>query len=237
MGPVAAPAEAVRGRPQGSLVALVADLRKAFDHVNRGLVFHIWRRIGVPGQIIALLQGWHDGMERRWRLANGALSHGWQATRGVLQGCSWSVLALLALGRTWDLWIRESGPRGEVTGAAYAGSRQSQEGDRGIDADDYFVLGLSLTRFLGDYAAAQGWSQAVGMHVDAAKTRVMCVGDTLRGQVEEVFDVKGGDLYGVGLGVLGLPVGPEEGKAYYDAKIAEVRVRLGRLQYLDLPWR
>ena len=51
------------GRKAGaSLFMCFIDLQKAYDTVDRTLLWQVLTRIGVPPQMIAVIQQFHDGM-------------------------------------------------------------------------------------------------------------------------------------------------------------------------------
>ena len=64
----------------------IADLPKAFDTVNRDLLWNILRKFGCPPTIIAIQQQFHTGMCAQVVVA-GSQSSRFPAEVGVKQGC------------------------------------------------------------------------------------------------------------------------------------------------------
>ena len=63
------------GRKAGvSLYMWFTDLQKAYDTVDRTLLWQVLARIGVPPQMIAVIQQFHDGMRACVRPDHGVCS-------------------------------------------------------------------------------------------------------------------------------------------------------------------
>ena len=62
------------------------DLTKAFDAVNRDLLWNILRKFGCPPTFIAILQQFHTGMCAQVVMA-GSQSSSFPVEVGVKQGC------------------------------------------------------------------------------------------------------------------------------------------------------
>ena len=63
------------------------DLAKAFDSIDRCLLWKILKKCGCPPKIIDLIQQLHDGMNVRVKIS-GDLSDPFEVSRGVKQGCT-----------------------------------------------------------------------------------------------------------------------------------------------------
>ena len=62
------------------------DLSKAFDTVERTMLWEVLRLSGCPNKFIGLVRLLHDGMEARVKV--GSLeSRAFEVSRGVKQGC------------------------------------------------------------------------------------------------------------------------------------------------------
>ena len=77
--------EECREQHQGSFLAFV-DLTKAFNTVNRDLLWNILRKFGNPPTLIAILQQFHTGMCAQVVIA-GSQSSSFPVEVGVKQGC------------------------------------------------------------------------------------------------------------------------------------------------------
>ena len=63
------------------------DLSKAFDTVDRPMLWEVLRRSSCPGKFVKLIRSLHDGMIARARVRN-LESEQFGVSRGVKQGCS-----------------------------------------------------------------------------------------------------------------------------------------------------
>ena len=68
------------------------DLQKAYDSVDRDLLWEVLRRFGVPDPMLAVVRQFHDGMRARVRTDDGELSEWFDVTQGLRQGCVISPL-------------------------------------------------------------------------------------------------------------------------------------------------
>lgn len=62
------------------------DLSKAFDTVNREILWQILEKFGVPPKFLNVLRQFHDGMQARVRVGS-VLSEPFPVAVGVKQGC------------------------------------------------------------------------------------------------------------------------------------------------------
>ena len=68
------------------------DLQKAYDTVDRTLLWQALTRIGVPPQMIAVIRQSHDGMGACVRPDDGICSDWFEVKQGLRQGCVLSPL-------------------------------------------------------------------------------------------------------------------------------------------------
>ena len=68
------------------------DLQKAYDSVDRELLWKVLARAGVPEEMIAVICQFHDGMQAQVRMDDGELSDWFEVTQGLRQGCVLSPL-------------------------------------------------------------------------------------------------------------------------------------------------
>jgi hypothetical protein len=81
-------AAAVRKKP---LYCAFIDFSKAYDRVDRGLLWQVLQGMGLHGAALATLQQMYQGVQLQVR-AGGALSDPFPSTAGVRQGCPLSPL-------------------------------------------------------------------------------------------------------------------------------------------------
>ena len=81
------------GRKAGvSLHMCFIDLQKAYDTVDRTLMWQVLTRIGVPPQMIAVIRQFYDGMRACVRPDDGVCSDWFEVEQGQRQGCVLSPL-------------------------------------------------------------------------------------------------------------------------------------------------
>ena len=81
------------GRKAGvSLFMCFIDLQKAYDAVDRTLLWQVLTRIGVPPQMIAVIRQLHDRMRACVRPGDGVCSDWFEVEQGLRQGCVLSPL-------------------------------------------------------------------------------------------------------------------------------------------------
>ena len=81
------------GRKAGVVLFMCfIDLQKAYDTVDRTLLWKVLTRIGVPPQIIAVIRQFHDGMITCVRPDDGVYSDWFEVEQGLRQGCVLSPL-------------------------------------------------------------------------------------------------------------------------------------------------
>ena len=81
------------GRKAGvSLFMCFIDLQKAYDTVDRTLLWQVLTRIGVPPQMITVTQQFHDGMRACVQPDDGVCSDWFEVEQGLRQGCVLSPL-------------------------------------------------------------------------------------------------------------------------------------------------
>ena len=77
-----------------SLFMCFIDLQNAYDTVDRTLLLQVLTRIGVPPQMIAVIQQLHDRMRACVRPDDGVCSDWFKVEQGLRQGCVISPLLL-----------------------------------------------------------------------------------------------------------------------------------------------
>ena len=75
-----------------SLFMCFIDLQKAYDTLDRTLLWQVLTRIGAPPQMIAVIQRFHDEMRACVRPDDGFCSDWLEVEQGLRQGCVLSSL-------------------------------------------------------------------------------------------------------------------------------------------------
>ena len=82
------------GRTSNTLLDICfIDLAKAYDSVDRVLLWEVVSRFGVPPRIIKVIRMFHDGMRARVQLDDGYFSAWFNVCQGLRQGCVLSPLS------------------------------------------------------------------------------------------------------------------------------------------------
>ena len=81
----------IRRKAGVSLFVCFIDLQKAYDTVDRTLLWQVLIRIGVPPQMIVVIEQFHDGMRACVR-PGGVCSDWFEVEQGLRQGCVLSPL-------------------------------------------------------------------------------------------------------------------------------------------------
>ena len=74
------------------LLLCFIDLQKAYDSVDRTLLWQVLARFGVPPQIIEVIRKFHDGMRVCVRRDDGRCLEWFEVAQGLRQGCVLSPL-------------------------------------------------------------------------------------------------------------------------------------------------
>ncbi|CAB1100204.1 unnamed protein product [Ectocarpus sp. CCAP 1310/34] len=82
------------GRKRKITLYMCFDLKKAYDSVNRELLWSVLARAGIPEEMIAVIRQFHDGMQAWVRMDDGEFSAWFWVTQGLRQGCVLSLLLL-----------------------------------------------------------------------------------------------------------------------------------------------
>ncbi|CAB1120250.1 unnamed protein product [Ectocarpus sp. CCAP 1310/34] len=71
-----------------AVFACFVDLTKAYDSVDRDLLWDVLRRFGVPPKMLAVIRHFHEGMRARVRTDDGQYSEWFDVSQGLRQGCN-----------------------------------------------------------------------------------------------------------------------------------------------------
>ena len=82
----------IRWKAGVSLFMCFIDLQKAYDTVDRTLLWQVLTRIGAPPQMIAAIRQFHDGIRACVQPDDGVCSDWFEVEQGLRQGCVLSPL-------------------------------------------------------------------------------------------------------------------------------------------------
>ena len=192
------------------------DLTKAYDSVDRTLLWDVLARFGVPPRMLAVIRQIHDGMQACMRLDDGECSDKFDVGQGLRQGC---VLAPLLFNMFFTAVLRMAEKRfladatitdnmvqlqrkeeDEKKGTSRTGKvdgRRGKEGDevqrlwRMLYADDAGIISRSsegLERMMTVIVTA---CSSFGLTVSEAKTAIMCLETKGGGKVSFTINAAG----------------------------------------------
>ncbi|CAB1110695.1 unnamed protein product [Ectocarpus sp. CCAP 1310/34] len=75
-----------------AVFACFVDLTKAYDSVDRDLLWDVLERFGVPPKMLAVIRHFHEGMRARVRTDDGQYSEWFDVGQGLRQGCNLAPL-------------------------------------------------------------------------------------------------------------------------------------------------
>ncbi len=157
-----------RARSRGVRVYCCAvDFEKAFDSVDRSLLWGALRRAGVEGTMLQAIQAMYADVPVCVRTAEG-LSGCFQSTLGVKQGCP---LSPLLFGVFLDDW--EGHLQAAVGGSADLPRLAGRLVPPLLFADDMLLISLSAAGLQAQLHCLQAYCDAKRLTVNTAKTQVM----------------------------------------------------------------
>ena len=157
-----------RRRNKKPLYLLFVDFRKAFDTVNRDLLWQKLRNIGVDGNLIRAIRSLYVGHKARLRL-NGELSEFFPIELGVKQGCVLSP----------ELFKEFINDLVEVVNAVGKGVKLDfMSISCLLFADDLVLMSESLEGLKVQSAALESWCIQNNLEVNTLKTKMMVMNST-----------------------------------------------------------
>lgn len=76
---------------QSKQIIMFMDLKKAYDSVPRAVLWHSLENLGVPGDVINLVQSIHEGMKAWVSIGGELLEENIDVENGLRQGALWPV--------------------------------------------------------------------------------------------------------------------------------------------------
>ena len=158
-----------RARAKGvKLYVCAVDLEKAFDSVDRPLLWAALLRSGIGGCMLGALQALYADVPVRVKTAEG-LSSTFQSTIGVKQGCPLSPLLFGIFLDDFELHVRRTVPPTIAQLPLLCGHPVPPL----LFADDMLLLSTSATGLNAQLQSLQSYCDAKKLTVNTAKTQVM----------------------------------------------------------------
>ena len=153
-----------------SLYVNFIDFEKAFDSLDRSVLWCLMRHYGIPGKFIRIIKNSYDKMTCRVLHASG-LSDSFTVNTGVKQGCLMApFLFLLAMD-----WIMKETTREQRNGIQWNLLEQLEDLEF---ADDIALVSSNNQQMQDKTARLTANSIKLGLHPNVSKTKVMKVNCT-----------------------------------------------------------
>ena len=159
-----------------SLLITFIDYEKAFDSVDRRVLWRLLEHYGIPPKIINLIKAMYD--ETTCRIVHGGtLTECFKVETGVRQGCLLSpFFFLLAID-----WIMKTTTQGKRNGIQWTIWNQLEDLDF---ADDVALLAHSHTQMQDKILTLNRNSAKLGLHINLEKTKIMKCNNTCNNPVK-----------------------------------------------------
>ena len=165
------------------LYMVFVDFEKAFDSIDREVLWKILRHYGVPEKIVRMIKVFYNGFQARV-LHEGEMTGSFSMNTGVRQGCLLSPLPfLMALD-----WVSQQAFGDNKTGIQFTLLQKLEDLDF---ADDMVLPSQKITRIRQKFVTLVEQAARVGLKINASKTKEMrirspantgtinCVGEVL----------------------------------------------------------
>ena len=150
---------------QSSLFINFVDFEKAFDSLDRTILWQLLRHYGIPIKLVNIIKCMYVGFTGQV-IANGKLSDALHIKTGVRQGCLLSpLLFLIAID-----WVMKMSVDGQRTGIQWNPFEQLEDLDF---ADDLALISGSHTHIQQKTTKLHEISKQLGLRINAGKTKVM----------------------------------------------------------------
>ena len=158
-----------RARAKGTKLYICAvDLEKAFDSVDRPLLWASLQRAGIGGRMLATLQALYANVPVCVKTAEG-MSGTFQSTIGVKQGCPLSPLLFGIFLDDFEQHVQQGVPEAVAALPRLCGRPVPPM----LFADDMLLISTSVAGLNAQLLALQTYCDAKKLTVNAAKTQVV----------------------------------------------------------------
>ncbi|KAL9989059.1 hypothetical protein ACROYT_G003567 [Oculina patagonica] len=162
------------------------DFEKAFDSVDRNIIWQLMHHYGIPSKFIKLIQDLYESSSCQV-IHNGKLTESFEVSTGVRQGCLLSPMIFIMV---VDWIMREVEDQGK-TGIQWTLTTQLHDLDY---ADDICLLSQKLQHMQAKTNNLAQIAETTGLRVSKEKTKVMRTKSKQRGKIklngEDLEDVE-----------------------------------------------
>jgi len=169
------------------LYATFIDFKKAFDSINRSVMFSILRNYGIPEKIVQAIRTIYEQSTSRV-LVDGKISKEFKTNTGVLQG---DVLAPFLFIIVIDYVMRKSEDSfGFITHLQEGTRTRIKKPEQRLNdldyADDIALLESTLERSQNQLERTNEEANKVGLEINVDKTKLMIIGAPLFGPYQTI---------------------------------------------------
>jgi hypothetical protein len=161
---------------QSPLYAVFVDFQKAFDSVDRNVIWKLMAHYGFPPKYIAIIQQLYLGAACQV-MHEGKLTDPFQVETGVRQGCVLSALIFLMIVD----WIMRLATTGKRTGIQWTFTRQLEDLDF---ADDVTLLSHKHQDAQDKINHVAEEAEKTGLKINTGKTEFMRVNNKQQGPIQ-----------------------------------------------------
>ncbi|CAC5404203.1 unnamed protein product [Mytilus coruscus] len=148
-----------------SLYSVFVDFAKAFDSLDRDVLWQLMRHYGIPEKFITIIRNTYTGMQSKI-IQEGQLTEAFDITTGVRQGCLLSpMLFLLAVD-----WIIKQATDGRRNGIQWTMFTQLDDLDF---ANDIALLSHNHQQMQDKLAQVEKRAAETGLSINHNKTKVL----------------------------------------------------------------
>ena len=154
---------------QSPLYICFVDFKRAFDTIDREVMWKILKHYGIPNKIIKIIRSLYTNTSCRV-IHNGELSNSFEVNTGVRQGCLLSPI-LFSMVIDWVMKNTTNTPKG----IQWSLTEKLEDLDF---ADDISLLAHSYEHMQEKIAKLQEIAQSTGLEINIDKTKAMRVNAT-----------------------------------------------------------
>lgn len=151
---------------QTPVVLLFVDFEKAFDSLDRTVLFDVLASFGIPAKLLGIIRSMYQGANCRV-IHRGVLGREFQVASGVKQGCILSPLLFLLV-LDWVMTRVNNSPRG-IAWQHFTGARLED-----LDfADDICLFASTRNAMEEKLMRLIHYGEQVGLRVNVGKSKLM----------------------------------------------------------------
>ena len=149
---------------------LTVDQEKAFDKVDRELLFQICEKLGIGNIMIDWIRVLYNNTSSALQV-NGFIGERFKTTRGIRQGCPLSAILFVIYSEFFGTLVRND-PK--IIGLNLPGTKDKITLSQYADDNVFFLS--SRTNLIHVFSLLDRYRQLTGSNIKASKTAALCLG-------------------------------------------------------------